>query len=317
MTDVTYEIVTGTELDEIAVNFFAGVIRNRFFTAEYFEYRELIELRIGTSNLSRTNRNAIRNMLFDSLHSRSNDVQFDDHSICLFIPVELDWLERMNRLITFMIDACDDLSIQSGCYLCGSTQDGIRPLEVGNVRAFLCKDCIEKLNRDLRLALQDKQNKNRFSLLSRGSMDSSENILAGIFGAFIGMSIGILSWFFLTQHPVGYPLAGFLLSFLIFFGYKKLSCKMSVLGLIICSSMLIVSLLFSFFFSESIRLLVEVNTALPFDAPPYTFSDISKSFFSYLKMPEYKDVIVQNFLLSSMLAFVAGLLRFILYCRED
>lgn len=93
MTDVTYEIVTGTDLDEIGVNFFAGVIRNRFVTAEYFEYRQLIELRIGTSQLSRAHRNSIRNMLFDSLHSRSNDVQFDDHSVCMFIPVELDWLE--------------------------------------------------------------------------------------------------------------------------------------------------------------------------------------------------------------------------------
>jgi len=317
MTDVTYEIVTGTDLDEIGVNFFAGVIRNRFVTAEYFEYRQLIELRIGTSQLSRAHRNSIRNMLFDSLHSRSNDVQFDDHSVCMFIPVELDWLERMNRLITFLIDACDDLSIQSGCFLCGSTQYDIRPLEVGSVRAFLCKNCIEKLNRDLRLALQEKHNTNRFSFLSRGSFDSGENTLAGIFGAFIGMCIGILSWFFLTQHPVGYPLAGFVLSFLIFFGYKKLSTKMSILGLIICVTMLVISFLLSFFFSESVRLLVELNSNLTIDSPPYTFADITKSFFTYLSMPEYKDQIVNNFLLSSMLAFVTALLRYIMYCRED
>lgn len=317
MTDVTYEIVTGTELDEIAVDFFAGVIRNHFITAEYFEYRGIIELRIGTSNLSRANRNAMRNMLFDSLHSRSNDVQFDEHSVCLFIPVELDWLERMNRLITFIIDACEDLSIQSGCFLCGSTQDNIRPLEIGSVRAFLCKDCVEKLNLELRRALQDKQNKNRISSLSRGISEQRENILAGFFGAFVGMSIGILSWFFLTQYPVGYPLAGFFLSFLIFFGYKKSAGKMSVLGLIICASILLFSFLFSFFFSESNRILMELNTSLPIDAKPYTYSDVSKSFFSYLSMPQYKDMILQNFLLSSLLAFVAALLRFIMYFRED
>ena len=254
MTDVTYEIVTGTELDEIAVDFFACAIRNRFITAEYFEYRGIIELRIGTSNLSRANRNAMRNMLFDSFHSRSNDIQFDEHYVCLFIPVELDWLERMNRLITFIIDAYEDLSIQSGCFLCGSTQDAIRPLEIGSVRAFLCKDCVEKLNLELRRALQDKQNKNRISSLSRGISEQRENILAGFFGAFVGMSIGILSWFFLTQYPVGYPLAGFFLSFLIFFGYNKSAGKISVLGLIICASILLFSFLFSFLFRESNRI---------------------------------------------------------------
>lgn len=317
MTDVTYEIVTGSELDEVAVNFFAGMIRNRFITAEYFENRGLIELRIGTANLSRANRNAIRNMLFDSLHSRSNDVQFDEHSVCLFIPVELDWLERMNRLITFIIDACEDLSIQSGCFLCGSTQDAIRPLEIGSVRAFLCKDCVEKLNRDLRMTLQEKQSNNRFSFASRGLADSGENILAGFFGAFVGMAIGILLWFFLAQIPAGYPLAGFFLSFLIFWGYKKLASKMSFLGLLICSTMLIVSFIFSFFFSESIRILVELNTSLPLNAKPYSFDDISKSFLTYAKMSEHKDLVIQNLLLSSMLAFVAALLRFIMYSRED
>jgi hypothetical protein len=176
---------------------------------------------------------------------------------------------------------------------------------------------VEKLNLELRRALQDKQNKNRISSLSRGISEQRENILAGFFGAFVGMSIGILSWFFLTQYPVGYPLAGFFLSFLIFFGYKKSAGKMSVLGLIICASILLFSFLFSFFFSESNRILMELNTSLPIDAKPYTYSDVSKSFFSYLSMPQYKDMILQNFLLSSLLAFVAALLRFIMYFRED
>lgn len=315
MQDVTYDIVTSTPLSEFAPNFFCGIIYGRHVTLEYLPNRNMLEMRLGTSDISKPCINRLRSQLSKYFNHPSVQMQFDEHTICAIIEAKEGWLDFITHLIDVIDEACVSQNLQSGCFVCGQNSSDIAPNQIGAMRAYMCCDCADRINQEMRDALKEKHENSRFSRYAHSNTEIHENFFMGILGASAGMLAGSILWFFLHRIPyVGYAICGFLLAFLILFGYKVLASSISVKGLLSCVGIILLAFILCFNVTQSVYIFQTLQGSSQTDLG---LGSIIFSFFSYFVDDRFRDKLIDDFMIGMFGATIAFAHRFFVYYRKS
>lgn len=285
MDDITYEIVTGTPLVETGPDFFTGNINGLLITVEHVPVRSLIEIRFGATGLSDDEMSQVCQYFKDYIDSRKSHLQIDDYSICILLQTEQNWHFRFTRILEIIEQIGFDMTINSGCYLCGETGDDIRPYEIESLRAFLCPSCAKRTADDLCANLQEKTANNRFTQYATTEIHETEQYLPGAIAALVGGLAGMVIFFLFALIPFGFLVAGIGLTFCIFYAYRRFAQTMMVRGLLICLGILLVALFFGFAITLTPQIVSSINAA----GGEGTIST-GKVFFAYLGYVRHPDV---------------------------
>ena len=235
MNDFSYDIVASTRLIEKSPNFFTAVLSGKNFTAEYFPMRKRITLSMGISHASTEQRQRLLRRLIEAFSLPQDDIMFDDHSVCLVIPAEDEWLPIMDRMIESMETWATENNVTGGCYLCGCTDPSVNASEVGEIRSFLCKECRATVKKEIAEAVKENQEKISSEEAVKDYMKvfHIRGMLASVFSGII------FSWLW-SAAVINLPLPfvfSFLLTGFIFIGmyeiYKRIAENLSIKGFIL------------------------------------------------------------------------------------
>lgn len=148
MADLTFDIVSMTDFNEEAPNFFSANLSNRLFTAEIFPEHNMVSLCMGAVNVRSEEMDALRFMLSDEISLRGSDVQSDQNAISVALSVHDDWTDRMNRAIKCMEQWAKENGVFGGCFICGNRDHTVAVDNIGEIRTFMCSRCKESLRRE-------------------------------------------------------------------------------------------------------------------------------------------------------------------------
>lgn len=263
MNDFSYDIVASTRLIEKSPNFLTAILSGKFFTAEYFPLRKRIALSMGISHASSEQKQKLLLRLTEMFSLHQDDILFDNHSVCLVIPAEEEWLPIMDRMIESMETWATENSVSGGCFLCGCSDPSVNVSEVGEIRSILCRDCRATVKEEIVEAV--KENKDRITAAEAVSDYKRIYHIRGMFASvFSGI---ILSWLW-SAAVVNLPLPfvfSFLLTGVIFLGiyeiYKRVADSFSMRGFLMTTISGAIIVLTSLIYSLSM-LIAGSETAL-------------------------------------------------------
>lgn len=105
---------------------------------------------------------------------------------------------------------------------------------------------------------------------ARPELDKPENVVAGIIAAVVGTAIGALAIILLLQAQIIASIAGFIMAFCALKGYEKFGGKLSTLGIIICSVLILIAP----YISYRVGIIWAAMSESPYDL---TYSDMAKA----------------------------------------
>ncbi len=133
--------------------------------------------------------------------------------------------ENIDASINSFIDLLRTEEFKNACQTCGN-QNPI-PCNVGGNYLFLCSDCFSKLQSEKSMNYIENQNK-------------SENLLAGIVGAFFGSLVGVIAIIILSQLGYVAVISGMIMAICTLKGYEKLAGKLTKKGIVVTSILMII-----------------------------------------------------------------------------
>lgn len=306
MNDITFEIVTNTPLVETCDHFFAGVMNGLLVTVEHIPSRSLLEIRFGATRLTDDDLTDICQAFKEYIDSRKSHLQIDENSICILLQIEANWRFRFSRILETIERIGMDMNIESGCYLCGETQDDIRPYEIESLRAYLCPACAKRTTDDLCESLKEKTEDNRFTRYASSDISEKELFLPGSIAALVGALVGMMILFLLGMVPFGLFPAGIILSFLIFFAYRKFAGIIKVRGLLICLGMLAVFLFFGLSIVSTPQIVSSINRAL--GPGSVSVGSVLLGYIGYLNHPNVPSQVSTDFALACVSAGITAII---------
>ena len=317
MNDLTYEIVASTRLIEKSPNFFTAILSGKFFTAEYFPMRKRIALSMGISHASADQKDKLLRRLTEVFSLHQDDILFDNHSVCLVIPAEEEWLPRIDLMIGSMETWAIENSVSGGCFLCGCSDPSVNVSEVGEIRSFLCEPCRTNVKKEIFEAVQQNQKKIQEAEIVGEYI--KVNHLRGMIAA--TMAGVILSWIW-SGVVINLPLPfifSFILSALLVSGmyeiYKHVAESFSIRGFILTSIGGFVTVLVSLVYSLSIILSnTETAARLASGMTPsvVSASSVALNLGTYLTNPAYSNVSIATCVMTVIGFAFAVILRIII-----
>ncbi len=253
MTDITCDIVAGTKLQELGANFYAAKIAGKHFIAEYFSSAKKIALTMGIGHAPEEKKDSLRQSLTDTYHVQARDVQFDDHSACLVIPIEQDWVSRLNGIMDSMSHWADENDITGGCFLCGRGGATVSACEVSGVYTFLCGACREKLNREYSASLEEakKQKLSAPALTAPTSSRRNVGYLAAIGAGLVAALAWLMIIIYVPMTWVFGTIATALLVNCVYEAYKRVAGRFSIFDFLVTTLMSVAILMFGVTFAFS------------------------------------------------------------------
>jgi hypothetical protein len=261
MTDITYDIVAGTKLQEMGANFYAAKIAGKNFVAEYFSGAKKIALSMGIGRAPEEKKDSLRRRLTDLFSVHEGDVQFDDHCACLMIPVEQDWVSRLNGIMDSMSHWADENELTGGCFFCGRSGATVSTCEVGGVYSFLCGACREKLNREYSASLEEA-NKQKLAAPALAAPTSGRRkigYLAALGAGFVASLAWLLIIIYVPLTWIFGTIATTLFVNCVYEAYKRVSGQFSIFDFLVTTLMSIAILMVSVTFAFSHSLSVAWN----------------------------------------------------------
>ncbi|MBE5910717.1 hypothetical protein [Pseudobutyrivibrio sp.] len=113
------------------------------------------------------------------------------------------------------------------CECCGQPTSKIGIYNISGGVSFLCDDCYTRINRTLQQAEISDSN-------------TQENVIAGVFGAFIGSLLGVLALIIIGQLGYVAAVSGVIMGFCTIKGYEQLGKKISTKGIFVSCIFMIV-----------------------------------------------------------------------------
>ncbi len=137
--------------------------------------------------------------------------------------------EEMKSCLSELISFLQDKGYENCCQFCGQNVD-TEPYLIGEGMLHLCPDCIEK-------TLKDK------TLSEIQTREKSENVVAGIVGAFLGSVLGVLCILLFSQMGRVAVISGIIMAACALKGYELLAGKLTKKG-IVFSAVIIVLMVY-------------------------------------------------------------------------
>ena len=128
-------------------------------------------------------------------------------------------IENMKYCLTDLVSLLHDKGYEPCCQFCGQNVDTTAYL-VGEGYVQLCQECIENTLQGMTLSEIQKQEK-------------SENIVAGIVGAFLGSVLGVLCILLFSQMGRVAVVSGVIMAVCTLKGYELLAGKLTKKGIVI------------------------------------------------------------------------------------
>ncbi len=133
--------------------------------------------------------------------------------------------ENLESSITAFIDLLHKEGFQNSCQSCGNQDSSM--CYVSGSFASLCPECFLKLQNEKSMNYMENQGK-------------SENIVAGIVGAFLGSLLGVIAIIIFSQLGYVAVASGIIMAIFTLKGYEKLAGKLTKKGIIISIILMIV-----------------------------------------------------------------------------
>lgn len=315
MTDISFDIVTGTSLLEASRNFFTGNMNGLLVTVEYLQSRNQLEMRFGATGLSEDDMTQICQALRGFIDGRRTFLQIDDHSICVILHADRNWQDRFHKILEILDSINLDLSIRSGCFLCGNTDDDVQPHEIESLKAFLCQKCANSAKEELCKTLHQKSHDAKYTRYAKSDVSEPENFSLGMIGLLLGSVVGFILLFVLVIIPFGYFFAGAALAFCVMLAYTKGAGVLSIKGLIVC--MVCISIIL--YIGVTVTSMPTIASELKTIDPDFIIENgkLFWTFPKYIFDPAFSESIVFNYIFAIVGSLVSLAYHIVQYMRKN